>query len=124
LEAERTVAINKLGLIPVQYSIVPLAGDMIVETYLDDSSLRVYPFAFQSRDYTLEELSRLDSMGFYETLAEWFETQTKSGTLPSLDAGKTVEKIEALQWGYLFQERQTTGVYQVQCRLTYKQASA
>lgn len=115
------VLVDHLGLIPTEYSIVQLPGDKIIENYINGSSLRVYPFAFQSIEYKLEDLERINTLEFYETLSAWFETQTDAGILPTLATGKTAESIEALQWGFLSHENQTTGIYQVQCRLTYKQ---
>jgi hypothetical protein len=114
--------VNFLGPDPTQYNIVPLAGDKVIETYLNDNSLRVCPFAFQSMERTADDLERLENLGFYEALSEWFESQTLLGTLPSLASKKTAESIEALNWGYLFEQGQSdSGIYQIQCRLTYAQ---
>jgi hypothetical protein len=107
---------------PINYAIIPVPGQRIVEKYLDGGSLREFPFLFQTQKSTADDLERIESIEFQETLADWFETQTAAGTLPTLAAGKTPESIEVLTWGYLFEEGQSdTGIYQITCKMTYTQ---
>lgn len=109
---------------PTAYSIVPLPGTRALETYLDGSSLREFPFAFQIMESTADDAARLENIGFAEAFAAWLETQTKAGTLPTLGAGQVSYEIEATVWGFLFQQGQSeTGIYQVSCRLVYEQAA-
>jgi hypothetical protein len=122
LKSGAPVWVDFLGSKPTQYAVMPLAGGRIVEEYLNGSSLREYPFAFQSMESTADELERLETEGFYEAFAAWLESQTASGSLPTLASGQTAESIEATGWGYLYQTGESqTGVYQIQCRLTYTQ---
>ena len=122
LEAVAPVWVDYLGTTPTEYSVAPLAGSVIVEEYIDGSSLREYPFAFRSVESTADDLARLENIGFFEAFADWLESQTEAGVLPTLGTGQTPELIEALGWGYLFEQGNSeTGVYQVQCRLVYKQ---
>ncbi|RJQ42814.1 MAG: hypothetical protein C4545_04045 [Anaerolineaceae bacterium] len=122
LKINAPVWVDYLGADPTEYTIIPLAGGRIVESYIDDSSLREYPFAFQSMESTADELERLETQGFYEAFADWLESQTENGDLPELEAGQNAEKIEATGWAYLYQQGDSqTGIYQIQCRLTYTQ---
>lgn len=122
LSTDAPMWVNHLGKDPTEYSIVPLPGDQVVEEYLDGSTLREFPFAFQSAESTADELERLETIGFYEAFADWLESQTVAGTFPTLASGKTPEKIEALGWGFLYEQGEShTGVYQIQCALTYEQ---
>ena len=122
LKANAPMWVDFLGPIPTEYVIIPLPGTKIIEQYLDGSSLREFPFAFQSMESTADELERLDNNGFYEALSDWFETQTEAGSFPTLASGKTATKIEALSWAFLYEQGQSsTGVYQIQCKLTYQQ---
>ena len=108
----------------IQYAIVPVPGARVLETYLDGSSLREFPFAFQTAAITAVDAERIDNAGFQETFADWLEAQTEAGNLPALDAGKTAESIAATSWGYLFEQGESdTGIYQIQCKLTYRQAA-
>lgn len=117
------VGVDFLGPDKVSYSIVPLAGERILEAYVDGGSMRSFPFSVQSIESTADELARIDAIGFYEALAAWFESQTIAGTLPTLDTGQVAWSIETTGWGYLYQQGESsTGIYQIQCRLTYEQA--
>lgn len=108
----------------IQYAIVPLPGARVLETYIDGASLREFPFAFQTAAITADDAERIDNAGFQETFADWLEAQTEAGNLPALGAGKTAESIAATSWGYLFEQGESdTGVYQIQCKLTYHQAA-
>lgn len=114
--------VDYLGNNPSEYAVIPLAGEKVVETYIDGSSQREFPFAFQSMESTADDLERLENSGFFETFSDWLETQSEAGTLPTLAAGQTPELIEATGWGYLYQQGNSdTGVYQIQCRLVYQQ---
>lgn len=108
----------------IEYGIFPLPVQPILEAYLDGSSLRQFAFAIQSMESIGDNNARMAASEFYETLADWLEVQTKRGNLPTMDAGKTAETIEALQSGFLFEFGDSgMGVYQIQCRLTYKQSA-
>ena len=117
-----SVWVNFLGDDPAQYSIVPLPGNRIVEAYIDGSSLREFPFAFRSVRFTSDEAGRIEAQAFFETFADWLESQTEKGTLPTLSTGQTAESIEATGWGYILEQGESeTGIYHIQCRLQYEQ---
>jgi len=122
LKTDAPVWVDFLGPNPTEYTIVPIAGGRIVETYITGKSLRMYPFAFQSMSSTADELERLETQGFFEAFAAWLESQTEAGDLPDMDEGQIATEIEALGWAYLFQEGTSdTGIYQIQAQLLYEQ---
>lgn len=122
LKTGAPVWVDYLGSMPTEYTIVPLPGERIVESYVDGSSYREYPFAFQSAESTADDLERLESQGFFEAFADWLESQTDEENFPILESGKTATKIESTGWGYLFQQGESqTGIYNIQCKLTYFQ---
>jgi hypothetical protein len=122
LESGSLVLVDYIGQ-PIGYSIIPLPNQRIIEKYIDGSSVREFQFAFQTAKSTADELERLDSAEFHEDLMDWFEEQTEEETLPDLGAGKTAEIIEAINWGYLYEQGTSdTGIYQIICRLEYRQA--
>ena len=125
LKANAPLYVNYLGVEPEQYSIVPLPGEGVIEWYLDDGSQRVFPFALQYASSTSDDLARLVATGFSEALSDWFELQTNRKNLPTMPTGKTPFSIEATGSGYLYMEGQSnTGIYQIQCKLTYDQVPA
>ncbi len=114
------VWVDHLNETPTAYAIVPLPGARKLEVYLDGGATCEFPFAFQIMESTADDAARLDTAAFTEAFAEWLDTQSEAEVLPTLDVGKTAEKIEATIWGYLFQQGQSsTGVYQISCKLTY-----
>lgn len=116
------VWVQYLGTDPIEYAILPLTGTRIIEEYINGTKTMSYPFALQSMESTADDLARLESAGFYEAFADWLDSQTLAGDLPELPAGKTAEEIQALGWGYLYEEGESqTGIYQIQCELIYKQ---
>lgn len=124
LDATAALLVDVLGKEPTQYAIVPVPGARIVESYIDGSSKREYPFAIQSMQANGDDAERAAINAFYEALADWFDTQTEAGTLPTLDAGKTPEAVEALGWGFLQEFGESgTGIYQIQAKLVYKQVA-
>jgi len=122
LKDDAPVWVDYIGPNPTEYAIIPLAGSKIIEQYITGGRMREYPFAFQSAEYTADELERLETSGFFEAFADWLESQTNAGVLPPLGAKQTALEIEATSWAYLFEQGNSeTGIYQVQCRLIYEQ---
>lgn len=122
LASNAPVLIDFLGATPTQYAVIPLPGSRTLEKYINGGSRRQFNFALQSMESTADDLERLENVGFYEAFADWLESQTIANVLPSLGTGKTAFEIEAVNWGYLFQQGESsTGIYQITCRLEYDQ---
>jgi hypothetical protein len=120
--ADSLIHVDALGENPTEYAVIPLPGDRKKKQYLDGGSDREYPFLIQSVESTADELERLENSGFYEVLADWLEDQTEAGNLPALSAGKTAESIEAVSWGFVYEQGASdTGIYQITCVLKYEQ---
>ena len=121
-ESGASLQIDQLGNEPTQYAIMPITGARVVENYIDGGSLREYPFAIESMETILDDTQRIQNSAFYETLADWLESQTLTGNLPSLGTDKIATRIEALGHGALFEFGESgTGIYQIQCKLVYEQ---
>jgi len=124
LDKDAIVSVDQLGALAAEYAIVPLPGARVLEGYINGGSLREYPFALQSKEYTADELTRLATSEFFEGFADWLETQTAAGSLPTLGTGQTATRIEATGWAHLYQIGQSdVGIYQIMCRLEYEQAA-
>lgn len=122
LEDNAAFLVDVLGKEPTQYSLVPLPGATILETYINGSTLRQFSFALQSMEYTADDPTRIVNYAFYEAFSDWIETQNEARNFPTLSAGKTPESIEVLGQPILFEFGESgTGIYQIQCRLVYKQ---
>lgn len=122
LESGAPLWVDYLGKEPTGYSIVPMPGTRVIEKYLNGGSVREFPFMLQSMSSTADDAARLANSGFFETLADWFDSQTNTGALPTLGAKQTALSIEAVNSGYLAEQGESgTGVYAIQCKLTYEQ---
>jgi hypothetical protein len=122
LESGAPVWVDMLGKEPTGYAIVASPGQRVIETYLNGSKLMEFPFIFQMVESTMDDPARLANIGFFEAFAEWLDSQTEAGTLPTLASGKTAESIEATIGGYLAETSESgTGIYQITCKLTYTQ---
>ncbi len=120
--ADRLIHVDALGSQPTEYAVIPVPGARIVKKYLNEGSGREYPFLIQSMESTADELERIENSGFYEALADWLEAQTDAGNLPILGTGKTAESIEAVTWGFVYEQGESgTGIYQITCKLVYEQ---
>ncbi len=124
LKENAPIWVDFLGDTPTQYSIVPLPGARIIEQYVDDSTLREFPFAFQSMEYTADETERIATSEFYEAFADWLEEQSKNETLPTMNTNQEPVSIEAVSWAYWLEKgKSDTGIYQINCKLTYGQGA-
>jgi hypothetical protein len=122
LKTDKPVWVNYLGPEPTEYSIVPIESKTI-EEYVNGVKIIEYSFAFQSAESTADDLERLSNAGFYEAFKDWLDSQTEDEILPVLESGKTAELIEAVNGGYLFEQGESDkGIYQIECRLVYRQA--
>lgn len=105
-----------------EYAIIQLPGGKVIQKYIGGGGEKEFPFAFQSMLSTADDAARLENVGFFELFSDWLESQTEAGELPDLGTKKTATSIEALTWGYLYEQGESgTGIYQINCRLVYEQ---
>lgn len=123
LNAFADLHVDEIAADTPNYSIDPLPGGRIISMDITGTTTREFPFAFTSREFTVDDLSRISNSGFFENFADWLDEQTEAETLPALGTKKESESIEATSWGYLYQREEDaqTGIYQIICKLTYTQ---
>lgn len=122
LMGDRKINVDFLPEKSLEYSIDTTPATEIVKQYVDGSSVRQYLFVIRSvQDYGSGVLQNIANSGFFESLSNWLEEQTRKKNFPALPSGKEPQKIEAQSTGYLFVSGPDTGKYQIQCRLQYFQ---
>lgn len=122
LMGDRKINVDFLPEKSLEYSIDTTPATEIVKQYVDGSSVRQYLFVIRSvQDYGSDVLQNIANSGFFESLSNWLEEQTRKKNFPALPSGKEPQKIEAQSTGYLFVSGPDTGKYQIQCRLQYFQ---
>ena len=118
LEDDRPVWVEMLGEEPLSYTVFLVPGKQVTEDIMGNKTVS-YPFGFGAME-VIADNSALVTAEFYETFADWLDTQTEAGTLPSLDSGKTALSIEALDTATIIERAEKTGVFQILCRLIYE----
>ena len=122
LMGDRKINVDFLPEKSLEYSIDTTPATEIVKQYVDGRSVRQYLFVIRSvQDYGSDVLQNIANSGFFESLSNWLEEQTRKKNFPALPSGKEPQKIEAQSTGYLFVSGPDTGKYQIQCRLQYFQ---
>lgn len=122
LMGDRKINVDFLPEKSLEYSIDTTPATEIVKQYVDGSSVRQYLFVIRSvQDYGSDVLQNIANSGFFESLSNWLEEQTRKKNFPAIPSGKEPQKIEAQSTGYLFVSGPDTGKYQIQCRLQYFQ---
>ena len=116
------VYLDFVGEYPTEYAIVMLPELEKIEEYLVSGGVYGRHFLLNMRAATNEDADRLLNNGFYEEFAEWLNSQTEAGTLPSLPTGFTALSIEALSNGFLMESSEvlSTAIYSINCRLVYE----
>jgi len=80
-----------------------------------------YNAALQSREYTSDDLSRLNASAFTEAFTFWLSRKNRSGDFPELPDGMEPESISADNGMLLaLDEDGDRGVYQIQIHLTFR----
>ena len=118
LEDDRPVWVEMLGEEPLSYTVFLVPGKQVTEDIMGNKTVS-YPFGFGAVE-VIADNSALVTAEFYEEFADWLDTQTEAGTLPSLDTGKTALSIEALDTATIIERAEKTGVFQILCKLIYE----
>ncbi len=105
---------------PGNYGIMPL-GDQRIKIYLRGrGEQRQYSFALYAKNFTFEDLQRVENCEFLEHLTDWVSEQDKNRNFPDIGSGKTVRSITC-SGGMLFDTEKSgdKGLYQIQLQLIY-----
>lgn len=105
---------------PISYSINTMPGETMAKRYVDGGGVKQYDFTLTLTDlYTRDVLNQIDSLGFYEQLADWVDKQNKKRNFPKLPGNKKAIRVHNTTGGYLFDSADKTAVYQMQFKLFY-----
>ncbi len=105
------------------YGIMP-TGCAVTRTVRDIcggvTRYKQYNLSIYARDWTVDDVVRLENTAFLDEFQEWVEDQQTAGLTPKFGDEPDEEEITA-QNGMLFQlsEDGQTGLYQIQLTVTY-----
>lgn len=104
---------------PVNYSIQTSGLTKLTENVFGDQQWQ-YNAILQSREYTADDISRLNATNFTERLIFWVEEQNKLSKLPELGGNRSAVSISADNGLLLaLDDDGDRGIYQVQLHLIF-----
>ena len=105
------------------YSVDTIPCEEVIKRYKDGGKLKQFQFAVSSRRYYEQNIKEnLSNLQFFEDLSLWVEGKAKKKELPSMDKGRTAQKIVVTSTAYPFVVSEDGKArYQIQMRLEYYQ---
>ncbi len=104
------------GIAPTGCSDVDVKEDIIGNI----TKTKQYNVVLYARDWTIDDVARLENTEFLDEFADWVEEQVRTGAAPIFGDDPDLERITA-QNGMLYQMDPDgqTGLYQIQINITY-----
>lgn len=105
------------------YSLDTIPCEEIIKRYKDGSTVKQFQFAVSSRRFYDQNIKQnLSNLQFFEDLTGWIETKSRKRELPTMDKGRTPQKIVVTSTAYPFViSEDGKARYQIQMRLEYFQ---
>lgn len=105
------------------YSLDTIPCEEIIKRYKDGSTMKQFQFAVSSRRFYEQNIKQnLSNLQFFEDLTEWIEKKSHNRELPTMDKGRTAQKIVVTSTAYPFiVSEDGKARYQIQMRLEYFQ---
>ena len=107
---------NKFGLVPTGQTTISREEDITGAIIAH----KQYNFSLYAQNFTIDDVIRVETIGFLDRFTEWIEEQSVNGTAPTFGDDPTAEEITA-QNGMLFElyEDGQRGRYQLQISVTF-----
>lgn len=105
------------------YSVDTIPCEEILKRYKDGGVIKQFQFAVSSRRFYEQNIKQnLSNLQFFEDLTAWVENKARSRELPTMDKGRTAQKIVVTSSAYPFiVSEDGKARYQIQMRLEYYQ---
>lgn len=104
------------------YSVDVVPVQSVIRRYMDGSTARQFCFVVAMRSaWGADVRCQMDNLGFFESLGDWLERQSRARNFPELGEGRVGRKLEVTASGYAFAPGADLARYQMQCKLTYYQ---
>lgn len=105
------------------YSVDTIPCEEVIKRYKDGGKLKQFQFAVSSRRFYEQNITQnLSNLQFFEDLSYWIEEKAHKKELPSMDKGRTAQKIVVTSTAYPFVVSEDGKArYQIQMRLEYYQ---
>lgn len=105
------------------YSVDTIPCEEVIKRYKDGGKVKQFQFAVSSRRFYEQNIKQnLSNLQFFEDLTAWVEEKAYKNELPSMDKGRTAQKIVVTSTAYPFVVSEDGKArYQIQLRLEYYQ---
>ena len=105
------------------YSVDTIPCEEILKKYKDGGTRKQFQFAVSSRRFYEQNIkNNISNLQFFEDLTAWIEKQSHARNLPTMDNGRTAQKIVVTSTAYPFViSEDGKARYQIQMRLEYYQ---
>ena len=103
------------------YSIDTIPSEEVIKRYKDGGCVKQFQFAVSSRRFYDQNIAQnIDNLKFFEDLGAWVEQRAKARELPTMDGGRSAQKIVVTSTAYPFiVSEDGKARYQMQMRLEY-----
>ena len=105
------------------YSVDTIPCEEILKRYKDGGTRKQFQFAVSSRRFYEQNIkNNISNLQFFEDLTAWVEEKVRLRQLPTMDKGRTAQKIVVTSTAYPFiVSEDGKARYQIQMRLEYYQ---
>ena len=105
------------------YSIDTIPCEEVLKRYKDGGTLKQFQFAVSSRRFYEQNIKQnISNLQFFEDLTAWVEQKAHARELPTMDKGRTAQRIVVTSTAYPFiVSEDGKARYQIQMRLEYYQ---
>lgn len=123
IELDDRINTDKLDSEPESYGLFKQANQEVI-TFVNGTRDITDYFTFLARQSTKAESSRLDNAEWMETLERWVYKKNLAGELPTLDNGRTCNRVAVTVGGYMLEnENLETAQYQLSILINYTEVN-
>lgn len=116
-EEFKNINVNYLDGAVSNYSIEEVAGNPILEKWINGDTYNQLVFNFTSREYYNQDvLTNMKNSNFYEEFRKQIIANNKNKIFPSIEG---IDSIECLGSGTIDSVTSDTAKYSIQCRVTF-----
>lgn len=113
-----------VGASPIEWGLnIPTNDPLLSKSINGDTKNKLDFYLMANQAFGEDVLNNIDNLEIFQRIKEWFVEQNNAKVYPDLGAGKKVTGVYALTEGYGEKTTANTGLYQIQCRVEYDQAS-
>lgn len=113
-----------MGATPVQWSLrIPPNNPVLSKTVAGESNNKLDFIIVANQNFGDDIFNNMNNLELFQKIKRWFTKQNNMKNFPTLADDMKVTGVYAQTEGYAEQTTTNSGIYQIQCRVEYTQAS-